>query len=157
MIQTKELEKHIVYSDGRIWSKLFKRFNSTKITLGSKNPYEQFKINRKSIYVHRLIAECFIPNPLNLPEVNHKNGIKTDNRMENLEWVTRLENQDHACKTGLIDNKGENHKLSKLTNAEVYKIKHESKHLGSTKLGRMYNVSHVCISLIKNNKKWKHI
>lgn len=157
MIQTKELENHIVYSDGRIWSKLVNRFCSTKITKTSKQQYELFKINRKPVYVHRLIAECFIPNPLNLPQLNHKNGIKTDNRAENLEWVTRKENIKHAYKTGLINNKGEKHTVAKLTDEEVYKIKYELKHLGSCELGKMYNVSHACISLIKHNKKWKHV
>lgn len=52
-------------------------------------------------YVHRLVAQAFIPNPLNLAEVNHLNGNRQDNRVSNLEWVSRIGNAQHAIKTGL--------------------------------------------------------
>lgn len=56
---------------------------------------------QKAFKVHRLVANAFLNNPLNLPEVNHINGIKTDNNVCNLEWITTLGNARHAHTTGL--------------------------------------------------------
>ena len=59
--------------------------------------------NTSTCYLHRLIAQSFIPNPVNKSFINHKNGEKTDNWYENLEWVTHAENVQHAYDAGLIN------------------------------------------------------
>lgn len=63
--------------------------------------YLQFSVGRKHVKIHRLVAMSFLDNPLNKRCINHKNGIKTDNRVENLEWATHSENIIHAFKNGL--------------------------------------------------------
>lgn len=66
--------------------------------------YLRVSIGGKLKFVHRLVAEKYIPNPENKPQVNHKNCIKTDNRIENLEWATNQENRDHMVANGLASN-----------------------------------------------------
>lgn len=111
---------------------------------------------RKSITVHRLVAISFMENQKNKREVNHKNGIKTDNRVENLEWVTPKENQRHSVDTGL-KSKGETNYNSKLTESQAIEIKYGYFDLCHKEIACIYGVAKSRISSIRTGKDWKHI
>ena len=107
--------------------------------------------------VHRLVAMLFIPNPENKPQVNHIDGDKTNNCVENLEWVTNSENREHAVENNLIA-KGD--RLSKkLTSEMAEAIRQEyiprSKDRNQYSLAAKYGVSHALIMKIINGKCWK--
>ncbi len=138
---------YVAHSDGRIYSlkrKKFKCFNLDKY--GYLQCCVQQNKKQKNLTVHRLIAISFIPNPENKKTVNHINGIKTDNRVENLEWATMKENAIHAINTRLWKpetyNKQKSSKrvINKLT-GEIYKsITHAAKENGYTYCSLLENL-----------------
>lgn len=101
----KGFEDYTIDTNGNVFSKrknkylkqVINKFGYCKVTL-QKNKF------KKLFSVHRLVANAFIPNLLNLPQVNHINGNKQDNKVENLEWVTPKENMVKAVETGLFEN-----------------------------------------------------
>lgn len=69
----------------------------------NKSIYTTVSVHKKTRTLHRLLAQLFIPNPNNLPQVNHKDGNKKNNHLSNLEWCSGSENLNHAYQTGLRD------------------------------------------------------
>lgn len=114
----------------------------------------------KCVSVHRLVAEAFIPNPENKPQVNHIDGDKTNNRVENLEWVTNGENQIHAFKNNLQKGNFE-HPNSKLTLEQVLYIKNNcivgSKIYGMQTLAKKFNVCNSTIKQIIQGKSYRYV
>lgn len=91
--------------DGRIFSRIYNRYLTQN---GNDRGYVKLKIRGITINAHRVVALSWIPNPDNLPQVNHKNGIRNDNRVCNLEWITQADNNKHQ---GLMTRKQNIHKI----------------------------------------------
>ena len=116
----------------------------------------------KKFKVHQLVAQTFIPNPKNLPEVDHKFGMRLDNSVGNLQWVTRAENNTLAFALSLYNHpKGEGHHNALMTNAQAeycrkVHIKGD-KEFGSAALARKFAVNPSTIIQIVRGKSYKNV
>lgn len=146
-----DLETGVVY--GKRWD-----------PIGSHNRDGYLAIDRRctddgrSVMAHRVVWEA-AHGPLDDDtEVNHLNGVKDDNRLDNLEAVTREENLQHAYRTGLASNEGERHPNSKLTAADVRHIRAEARRgLSARAIARDFDVSRRQVSDVINGTAWSHI
>lgn len=163
MYQCKEFElnnNYLIYSDGRVYSNYVSRFMSTPID-NSRYRRVNFKIpslNKKTVkyLVHRLVAQTFIPNPLNLGYVNHIDGDKLNNDVSNLEWVTASENQKHAYRIGLKSSAGVKNSRSILNETQVLAI-HDRMLLGESSSGIAKDLK-LGLSMVENiraHRTWK--
>lgn len=152
---------YFVREDGKIYSEKSDKFLSPQL---DKNGYEKIQMistdgKRHRYSVHRLVLENFNPvKNMEKLQVNHKDGNKRNNNLNNLEWVTNYENTLHAIKTGLRNNNGENNPSSKLTEKDVYKIIDLFKEGKSCAfIAKQYNVSSSAIERIRRRETWKSV
>jgi len=153
--EIKNYPNYVITDDGMVKSKI-----TNKVLTGGLNEsgyvcYTLKNKNGKRIErAHRLVADTFIENPNNEKIVNHINGIKTDNRVENLEWCSLLHNIQHAYEHELMPHKT-NYK--KLTDEDIKEIRNLYKSTDHTyfSLAKMYNLSYSYVGRIvrKENRK----
>lgn len=116
----------------------------------------------KRFMIHRLVGECFLDNPDNLPEINHKDGNKLNNEYSNLEWVTKSQNKKHAYLLGLMEvKKGMKSSRAKLKDCDIkyirsHYVKYSREH-NIPNLAKLFGVSQSTIKDILNRKLWNHI
>ena len=148
---------YAVTPDGRVWSRYIGRWMSPTpiqggyLTVGLRREGKQIRR-----LVHRLVAEAYIGDCPDLHEVNHIDGDKLNNRVENLEYTTRLANMQHAWRTGLIGKQVG--RPSKLTENQVVNIYHLNRSgIRQTRLASLYEVSDSTVSNIIRGERWKHL
>jgi hypothetical protein len=113
----------------------------------------------KRFYVHRLVAIAFLENPKNHPQVNHIDGDKENNSIENLEWCSPSENCIHAIREGLYQNaKGESSGAAKISEADVLRIRElAAGGMMQKDIADLFPVGRKAITKIVNRQRWAHI
>ena len=156
-------EKYQISNYGRVKNTNYRNKGYAKITNSNfdKNKYLLISlVIGKIIYtkkVHRLVAQAFIPNLENKETVNHINGIKTDNRVENLEWCTVKENNQHAFDNMLNNRKGVEVLSSKLLEKHVIQIRSIKGEFTAREISKTFKVSMSAIERIFSRQTWNHI
>lgn len=157
---------YLATKDGRVWSNPKEKGHHKGKFLKSKQNCRGYlyvilyKGGKKyTRTVHRLILEAFIgPRPEGM-ECCHGNGIRTDNRLENLRWDTRGENHKDAFKHGTMNHQGENSPVAKLNNMKVRVIRRMLGHgyFLQREIAEIFGVTPTTVSDIKNKKSWDYI
>ena len=155
----KEFENsgYFVDTQGNIYGKNGKILKTQRNEKGYETIHLQNKNISLSTSVHRLVARVFIPNPENKPEVNHINGIRDDNRVENLEWVTSKENKRHAMEK-LGNGYGQTHSQAQITEEQVRAVCDMiMDNYRSVDIAKKLDIYIEKVRSIRKKQSWQHI
>jgi hypothetical protein len=140
-----------------------KRKIAKRVMKNSLDANGYFRVNlpiggkAKVIHIHVLVCRHFVSRVYGKNSVNHIDGNKLNNHFSNLEWCTQRENIQHAFRTGLVNNTGENHGYSKLTNEQVLEIRSLEGQFIQKDIGKMFGISREQVGTILRRQQWKHI
>lgn len=152
MIKIPYLKYYYISKDGKVYSDYSGNMKELKCRV-NKQGYLDIKLQGKTYKVHRLVAESYVKNPENKPQVNHIDGDKLNNHYSNLEWVTNAENQIHAYATGLNKIKSPGNRVLTDKQAEELRLRYIKDGLSTRKLANLYGVS---VTTVKDIIKGKY-
>lgn len=149
-------DNYYITENGEVYSSFNGKKRRLKTQITEKG-YERIKIQGKMYQIHRLVAMNFIPNPNNLPQVNHKDCNKLNNCVDNLEWCDNSKNQKHAWDNSLQPRLREvpNRALT-LEQAELIRKEYSTGKTSQRKLAEKYNVSKTTIADLLKGKYYNH-
>jgi len=160
-----KLGNYTIWEDGRVISHFTgntMKYSYRKSRGNQTYPTVQLHLDKKHVVLslHRLLAQAFIPNPNNLPQINHKDGNGLNFALDNLEWCTPGQNVKHAHDTGLF--KPDYAKGTEIPNAVINdeiarKIKYDYRHLTQKARAKMFGIKRGVVQSIDDNRNWKHI
>lgn len=157
---------YAITEDGKVWSyeRKGQGAHPAKFLTIRKNPQGYLWIILyknwvgKGYRIHRLVAQAYIPNLENKPQVNHKNGIKSDNRIENLEWCTAEQNQKHANDMGLRSSRGINNSNARLNDTKVRVIRQlYAENVSLREIAAKFGIAGKTVREICARRRWAHI
>lgn len=136
----------------------------TVLSVFIRNGYPSIALSKngqvKNVYIHRLVADTFILNPLRKKTVNHKDACKTNNKLSNLEWLSDHQNQQHAI-ANKLHKRGGKHGMAKIKEQDAIEIRRlnglKKGKISQFSLAKRYGISQGQVSAILSRKNWKHI
>lgn len=154
--------RYSVTRDGRVKIEHYDKRWMTPVS--DRNGYQRIYMVgdtgvRRGVYLHQIVAQTYLPNPENKPQVNHLDNNPANNKVSNLEWCTAKENRAYAAKQNRLPKlQGEDNGHAKYTAGLIGAVRNRYKEgLAQVEISKMYNIPQPTVSVIVRKIQWRHI